>query len=370
MTRFCTRILIAIATTITSAQAQEVCVDLAKAIVFNQSSSFSLDEQRDINRADLCIEEYKKDESARSKKIEASYKFFSAGAAGSDSQIREEQKKQCESKFGDFWSKSIRSNAARVASVDALAVIDECVKMNSVGLRPRMTLSSDGKEFGLILTWQSPMTGDLKIEHVGPRDFTGYKCSAQSGPDGAFKSVASSSDVRTTIGTNRSFSMGCERPQYSQVIDGESIACYRETLVHVVTNGPAATLKIPQTCVPTMPGQRASKIEQRITDSEARIGALAATTATLQSKRPTWESKELPAAAYKTERLKLGSTADYFAWVLAGQSEYRHGSNAGTTKCDISIVDGTWVLTAIGGDRNVGAEGTISTWCKALGIRY
>ena len=352
------------------ALAQDVCVDLANSIVFNQSRSFSFDEQREINRAELCTEAYKKDGSARSAKIEASYKFFSAGASGSENQIKEEQHKQCDAKFGDYWSKSISSNDARTASAESLGVVGECLRMNSSGMHPRMTLTSDGREFSLSLNWKPNLPADLRLDHAGPSDFEGYKCSAQSGPDRSFKSVKSSADVKTTVVTGASFVLSCVRPEYQTEVDGEQFTCYQETLLNIATNGPTATLKIPKSCTPSMPGRRASQIEQRLKLSEDRLVALMNMTNTLARKRPILETKELSAPPYKTEKLVLGASTDYFAWYLAGQSEYRHGANGGTTKCDVALAGDSWVLTAVGGDKNVGAEGTISAWCKAIGIRY
>ena len=264
--------LAALALVISSVNAQEVCVDLAKTIVYNTSRSFSLDEQRQINKADLCIEQYKKDGSSRSLQVEASYKFFSGGLSGTDNQVREEQNKQCEAKFGDYWSKSIRSNDARTASTDSLAVINECVRLNSKGLTPRMTVANDGKDFTLTLEWNSSPPVNLKVDHVGPREFKDFKCNVQS--SGGFKPVKAYGDVSTTITNGGSLSLACERPSTARRIDGEDVVCYRDTLISVATSGPTATIKVPQMCTPSMPGKRAEAIEKRLKDSESTIQIL------------------------------------------------------------------------------------------------
>ncbi|MBL8178827.1 MAG: hypothetical protein JNK48_29400 [Bryobacterales bacterium] len=255
--------------------AQQYCTDLAKTIVYNQTKSFSLDEQQAITKADFCSEEYRKDGSARAAQIEASYKVFSMGGSANESQIREEQKKQCEGRFGDHWSKNIKSNDARTASTDALSIVGECLKLNAKGMRPGMTMAGDGSHFTLELDWNPSVPSNLVIHHVGPRSFEAYKCSAQTG-NGAnrvFRTVTSSTDVRTTVGTAESFLLACDRPSETRVVDGESITCFKETLLLVATNGPSATLRLPKACTPDMPGKRAANIEQRLKQAEEALAA-------------------------------------------------------------------------------------------------
>lgn len=271
---------IALAST-ADAIAQDVCVDLANAIVFNQSRSFSFDEQRDINRADFCLEQYKGDRTSTSAKIEASYKFFSGGASGSQDRVREEQSKQCDNRFGDFWSKSIKNSSARVASADSLNVVNECLRLNASGMRPRMAMTSDGKEFALTLEWFPSPPTDLRLDYAGPLNFSGYKCSAQSGPQGAFKSVTSGNDVKTTVATGGSFTLSCVRPVDNKQVDGEALACYREALISIASNGPSATLKVPETCTPSMHGSRVAALEQRLQAIDNQLKVTAAALAAL-----------------------------------------------------------------------------------------
>jgi len=127
-----------------------------------------------------------------------------------------------------------------------------------------MAITSDGGQFSLTLEWQPGVASELRIDYAGPIDFSGYQCSAQSGPNGTFKEIRSAADVRTTVPTGGSFMLGCSRPAGTKSRDGESFTCYKETLINVATNGPTAVLKIPETCTPSMPGARASAIEQRI----------------------------------------------------------------------------------------------------------
>lgn len=247
----------------TNAMAQEVCVDLANSIV-SLTSSFSSDEQHDINRAELCIEQYKHDASATSLKIETSYKFFSLGVAGSQTTIEAEQSKQCKNKYGDFWRRNIRSASAKIASADSLAVIRECLILSGTGMTPKMKISNDGRAFTFTLVWRPSIPADLRVDYVGPLDFTGYQCIAQSGLQGAFKPVKFSDDVKTVVPNGGSFMLSCNRPVFEKIVDGEKFACYDETLLNVATNGPPAVLTIPERCTPSMPGSRAAAIEQRI----------------------------------------------------------------------------------------------------------
>ncbi len=248
----------------TDAMAQQVCVELAKDIVYNQTRSFSYDELQDINQANLCTEQYKHNASTASLKIEASYKFFNGEVAGTETEIQNAQTKRCEGKFGDFWSKKIRSANARTANADSLKVIRDCLNLNAIGMFPKMDMSTAGDNFTFTLAWHPQVPIDLRLDYAGPTNFKGYQCSAQSGPQGAFKPVSSASDVKTVVPNSGSFMLTCERPVVTKQVDGETLTCYRETLLNVATNGPTAVLKIPETCTPSMPGTRVNAIEQRL----------------------------------------------------------------------------------------------------------
>jgi hypothetical protein len=266
---------------------QEVCVELAKVIVFNQSQSFSQDERRSISKADLCVEKYKKDSGSKALQVEVGYKFFSGGASGNEQQISEEQSKQCDNKYGDYWSKSISSNSARTVSADSAAVIGECVRLAGKGLKPSMTMSSDGKEFALALEWNPTSPVDLRLDQVGPRDFRGFNCSAQ-GADRVFKPIKTNADVKTSIAPSSSFLLACERKAVMKEVDGEKLTCYDETLLMIATGGPVGTIKVPQMCSPTMPGRRAAAMEQRIREGEVALeqlnGKLTSVDAALRAK--------------------------------------------------------------------------------------
>ena len=70
-----------------TASATQDCIELARAIVYNDTQFYSEEEQRQISKADFCSEQYKKDGSGKSLQIEASYKVFSGGVSGTDQQI-------------------------------------------------------------------------------------------------------------------------------------------------------------------------------------------------------------------------------------------------------------------------------------------
>lgn len=258
-----------------SGQAQDLCVDLAKSIVYNKSREFSYDEQRDIKRSELCLEEYKKEGGSRSASVEAAYKFFSFGAGGSESQIREEQKKQCDNRFGDYWALSIKSSQARTASNDSLRVVEECLRLNSKGMRPRLSMSHDGREFTLSLEWNPSTPNPLQISHAGPLKLEAYTCRAQSGPGSSFRQARTSEDTRATVAAGSSYALSCERPPVKRVVDGEDLTCFDDLLLSIVTNGPTAAIPIPAICTPSMPGERARAIEDRLGALETQLGSVA-----------------------------------------------------------------------------------------------
>ena len=260
--------------------ADQTCVELARVITYNQTQSYSKDDIRDINKAAFCEEHYKKDDSARSANIEASYKVISGKAGASESEIREEQSKTCENKYGEYWRSVISNKSAQVVSKDALAVIDNCQILTSNNMTPKITVSNSGEEFSLTLKWNPPVSSQLKLYQAGPIDLTNYKCSATLTTDKgqAFKPITAASDINTVLGTGESFMLGCTRKAEINTIDGEALSCYKEALLNINTNGPTTTLKLPANCSPSMPGARAVAMEKRILELEAGLKSTQATT--------------------------------------------------------------------------------------------
>ena len=255
-----------------------ICIDLANVIVFNQTRSFSSDEQRDIDKADFCAESYKKNSSATSLKIEAQYKvIFKTNIDGTQEQIQIAQSKQCDNKFGDHWRKQILSDDARLASIKALQTIDECMRLNSDGLVPRMTISNS--EFSLSLLWNPSQNVDVKIVQAGPRNFSdmegcnaSVKSSAQSELN--FRAIKSANDVKTTLKPKETFLLQCQRKKLPpKTVDGETMNCYRDHLIGIATSAQSVTLSLPEKCVPSMPGARAAKLEKRLDDAERELKA-------------------------------------------------------------------------------------------------
>ena len=251
------------------------CTDLAKIITYNQTQSYSQEEQRNINRAGLCTQQYKSDSSARAMSIETSYKFFSGGVSGTETQIQQEQSKQCGSTFGDYWQNKITSESARETSTDALAVIDNCQILTANNMTPSLTINTSGSEFTLTLRWNPAVRSNLELYHVGPSNFTGYDCNASvgSGKDFAFKPIKASSDIRTTLSPPQAFVLSCVRPSSTIIRDGENLDCYKEAILNITSNGPTATLKLPQRCVSNMPGERAAAIEKKLKNNEEALNA-------------------------------------------------------------------------------------------------
>ena len=259
-----------------SVAAQEPCVALARVIVINQTSSFSYDEQKSVNKADFCSEKYSQNNKARAAQIEGAYMDISGGASGSESEIRTEQEKQCQGRYGEFWRAAIRSNEARTVSSDALNVIKACLVLNGQGIKPHSTIGDDGREFNFSFEWSSTPAQALKVNYVGPVSLANYDCSADSGlsEPRSFKPIKTPGDVRTTVPSGGSFTLVCRRPTRDVVRDGETNTCYPETILTVSTNGPPAAIKIPSVCHPSMPSKRAQAIEDRLGSAETRVSAL------------------------------------------------------------------------------------------------
>jgi hypothetical protein len=250
-----------------SCPAQDVCVELAKTMVFNTNRTFTQDEQSQISRADLCIENYSKNASSRAAQIELAYKFFSGAASGSEDQIRTEQAKRCENKMGDFWSKSISSTDARTASADSVAVIGECLRLTAGGLRPRATIQQN--EFSLLLEWSVSPAADLMVNHVGPVSNKGTECHIQT--SAGMKPILKPADATARIPSGGSLTLLCARPAKAAGKVADGVKCYPPVLLSIATNGPSAVIKVPEACFPSVAPARADQLERRLTAAESLL---------------------------------------------------------------------------------------------------
>lgn len=278
-------ILVAVLIPTLEAYAVQDCIELARSIVYNDTRSYDEEEQRQITKADFCSEQYRKDSGAKSLQIEASYKVFSGGIAGTEQQIHEEQAKQCEGQFGDFWKRKISSRQARIASSDSLSVINSCLALHRRGLSESATIKSDGSEFVLSLNWNNNTPGSVKVKYIGPTRLSAYRCSVQD-ESGGLRDVKASKDMSANIPNGGSFSVTCEHKTQEKVTrDGEDFACYPETLITIATEGPNETIRIPKACTPSMPDVRASRIETRLKKAEETNKSLSDQLAKLKTER-------------------------------------------------------------------------------------
>ncbi|MEX5220150.1 MAG: hypothetical protein NW701_20210 [Nitrospira sp.] len=268
-----TSLIVSFISTLPVAASQD-CVELARTIVYNNTRSYSKDEQQEIAKADLCSERYSHSQSGKSSQIEASYEFFSAGQKGSEQQIRTEQDKHCEGKYGNHWRTSIKSSDARTASGDALKVVNACLELESKGLFQRADIKTDGSEFVLALTYNGKTPSPMKINYIGPTDLSNYKCKVQNEEVG-LKEVHDYKDTSVTIPNGGSHTLTCQLPPpKEEERDGEKNQCYTETLVTIAVQGPPSTLRLPKVCTPNMPGKRAEAIESRLAAVERKLDAM------------------------------------------------------------------------------------------------
>lgn len=311
------------------ASASQDCIELARTIVYNNTRSYSELEQRQMNKADFCSERFKQNQSGRSLAIQASYKvLFSGGVEGSEQQIQAEQERQCEGQYGDFWLKKIESKDARIASADALAVVNSCLALHAKGLSQSATIKADGSEFAMSLKWSNDVPVPVRVNYMGPTSLDGYKCHVQNDAEG-MKQVRTPRDTSANIPNGGSHTLTCKLPPPTKVLqDGEEVVCYQETLMTIAAAGPSQTIKFPKVCSQSMPGKRAEAIEKRIKEAEQTIHSLSNQLKTVVAAR------EGDSTYVKGELGRLDNAVkDATKRGVAGLAYHWAGSPDGLTEC-------------------------------------
>ena len=249
---------------------EESCTELARVISMNYSQSLDVDQQRSVNLADMCTEQYSSSNKTKAAQIEVGYKLFTGSASSSEGEVMAAQQKYCESKFGDFWRSKIQSSQARTVSSEALSVLDTCLKLKSDGLYTALTVTTDGDEFNISMQYKPALKTDpLTINNFGPVDLDANECSASK--DGVFQRVKVAADVAQTLNQFGGISMTCKPKSSVTQIDGVEYDCTKEMIFGISTSSINKALKIPRKCKTRILPSTAQQLDNRVATLEARL---------------------------------------------------------------------------------------------------
>ncbi|CAO4176017.1 hypothetical protein [Methylorubrum populi] len=241
---------------------ENICVDLATTIGKNYSNYLSVDQQKVVQKADLCSENYEFASSAKRAQLEASYKVFSGSASASGDEVRNSQSRECDKKFGDFWRNQITSTEGRNVSAEGASVISQCLALTNDALNPILTMAEKGREVTFSVQYKPNVSGDIKINMFGPSDLEYNKCVVTS-PAGV-KDVKKLDDVAQSLAPTQGISMNCKRDARTREINGVKYKCTDESIFTIATSGPVKSIKIPRICDETIMPSRADDLQSQL----------------------------------------------------------------------------------------------------------
>jgi hypothetical protein len=260
----------------TIAHSQSICEAIIRSANYNQYQSVSQNQQYSLQKANFCLAEYDKSTSEQRAQIEASYKVFSGSASGSSEQIRERQRTECDSKYGEYWFSQLGLVSQKVVSDKAMDTVAQCVKAFGSGLRVEPTFSETETALTVALTWTR--SSDLPFRGIIRTPSESVKCRLENrdvGDAGLFNGRV----IRP--GTSATFS--CERTAKIETISGEQVSCLPEALVAIDVLESPVTLNLFRRCNTDYLIGRAKKVEGEVQALRSELAALRSQTSTGQS---------------------------------------------------------------------------------------
>lgn len=295
-----------------SAQTQSMCEAILKSANYNQFQSVSQNQQYSLRKANFCLEEYEKASNEQKAQIEASYKqLFSANASGSAVQLKERQKQECDSKYGEFWFNQLGLISQKIVSDKAMDTVAQCIAALAAGLRVTPTLTESERAMSVSLTWTHRTKLPFRGIYLAPSTNISCKLDGKdiNTPD-LFKN--------RTIKPGTSVTFTCERTAKTENISGENVECLPEALVAIDVLENPVTLNLFRRCETDYLLSRAAEVDKKVADMEKR---LAETTKTLQS-----HQTQAISTLISNKITPLEAKISKFIWLLK--------ENNGTVSCD------------------------------------
>jgi len=249
------------------ADAQSVCESILKSANYNQYQSVAQNQQYSLQKANFCLAEYDKATSEQRAQIEASYKLFSAGAAGSTAQVRERQKQECSNNYGEYWFNQLGLVSQKVVSDKAMDTVAQCIKALGSGLRVEPTFSETEDALTVSLTWTR--SSDLPFRGIIRSPSDNVICrldNKETDKPGLFTGRV------IKPGTSQTFS--CERKTRSETIAGEKVNCLPAALIAIDVLESPVTINLFRRCETDYLASRATQVEAAVQVLRSELGAL------------------------------------------------------------------------------------------------
>lgn len=237
---------------------QASCMGILDRINYNYLKKSSMAQQYALNKANFCSAEYDKASEAQKANIEASYELFSASGGMTSDKIREKQKSECNSQYGEFWYNQADASEQRIAVVEALETVNKCIELSiSEKLDIETTISQDNGQVDINLKWNEGVP--LVVKYAGPQPWNAVPCYING------VEVGSADQLSTTIAPVTEWSFSCRRNVEKKDINGEPVECVSPFNIVINTDKVSTSIPIPRACETDYLLSKAKQVDEAVT---------------------------------------------------------------------------------------------------------
>lgn len=246
---------------------QAVCDSFIRNANYNQFENTTESEKQILNMANFCSEEYNNASAGQKANIEMAYKGFGLSGGNSSSDITEYQKKECKGIYGQSRYHNFGLLRQKLVSDTAADTFARCIESFKGGLQFEPTFTSDQSAVHVKMKWTNRDKLDFRGIIKSPSK--GVKCSLD-------KTDTENPELfkNRKISAGESITFNCERALITEVIDGESVSCYPETLISVDTAQYPFTIPMYKQCNKSYLITRAESLEKKIADLRIQLEAI------------------------------------------------------------------------------------------------
>ena len=240
------------------------CEDILKYVNYNTQRNYSQLNQQQVRLANFCTEHYEHNSSNKSREIEASYSLLHGDAKGTEQQIKDDQSKLCDDKFGSDYLASLGINQTEIVSPAAIDAVTACYNSREFHLT---RLNSSIDSFSADFRWNG--LGAVIFNSVavsGGREKPAAHCRT---------SYEQQADVSkpVSIPSGSSVTVTCDRTSSVEKRDGVSYTSYPEGLVTVITQASSVAIPLIAVAEESPPLSRLVAAEKKIVDLSGAIEA-------------------------------------------------------------------------------------------------
>jgi hypothetical protein len=248
----------------TVALAQQECVALAR-VMARETTRVGDQTEIDIqNKASLCSSEYRNSNADQRANIQGAYGLYSGGASGSDTQIEELQRAQCENHYGTYWSSQQHSTEVNRVSQIGADVVRACLLGRSFRLT---TLQFVGEAVEASFLYGG--TGETTIDgvFVTPHQIAQCEVAVNHRTE---QDLSKLQGVSLKSGDN--LTLSCERKPAASI--GNGPLHYEGGIVGIATTSDSATVPLISYYKPPIGETVADTLDRRIRLLEQQHAAL------------------------------------------------------------------------------------------------